>query len=209
MAESPDGTAGKHTAVETIKAEHRALADVLVLLQHLLRDIVAGHTEVDFRLLSSALYYLDDFACCCHHPKEERYLFVAIRRYVPHALGTLNGLQAEHHRDDGYVRGLHRLLVLYQAGAPDALIRLSSTLDIYAAMLFDHMRREEALMETVGDAIPAVEWNAIAKGFAAEDDPLFGKSPKQEFAKLRDRIANLLPRKMRLHSGTSKQLRLD
>jgi hemerythrin-like domain-containing protein len=185
--------------LETIEAEHRSIRGVLKLLQRLLADIAAEHTEVDFGVLAAALYYLDDFACRCHHPKEDKYLFAAIRRHVPPALTTLNGLQAEHQRDDQYIRELHRLLVLYQAGAPDALKRLVASLDIHAAMLYEHMRKEEALFESIGDAIPRADWRDIAEGFAAEDDPLFGRSPKEEFAKLRHRIVNLLPIKMRLH----------
>ena len=187
----------KASALETIKDEHRSMAGVLKLLQRLLSDIAAEHTEVDFGVLALALYYLDDFACRCHHPKEDKYLFAAIRRHLPSALTTLNGLQAEHQRDDHYIRDLHRFLVLYQAGAPDALKHLVASLDIYAAMLYDHMRKEEALFDSIGDSIPQADWRGIAEGFAAEDDPLFGKSPKEEFAKLRHRIVNLLPSKMR------------
>jgi hemerythrin-like domain-containing protein len=187
----------KASALETIKEEHRSIAGVLKLLQRLLEDIAVEHTEVDFGLLAAALYYLDDFASRCHHPKEDNYLFVAIRQHLPNALTTLNGLQAEHQRDDHYIRELHRLLVLYQAGAPEALKRLIGSLDIYAAMLYDHMRKEEMLFDTIGDSIPQTQWRDIAERFAADDDPLFGKSPKEEFAKLRHRIVNLLPRKMR------------
>ena len=186
-------------ATETIKAEHRALSSVLQVLRHVLHDISAEHAQPDFALLSAALYYIDDFACRCHHPKEDQYLFAAIRRHAPQAGATLASLQGEHQRDDVFVRDLHRLLVLYQGGAPDALRRLRASLDIYTAMLYEHMRKEEVLIETFGDAIPEDEWRTIAEGFGREDEPLFGPAPQKEFAKLRARIINLLPSKMRLH----------
>src|SRR5688500_10750519 len=159
-------------AIETIKAEHRALGEVLQLFQHLLRDIIAQHVEADYTLLCAALYYIDDFACRCHHPKEDQYLFPAIRRHASEAGTTLSGLQAEHQRDDLFVKDLHRLLVLYQAGAPGALKRLSASFDIYATMLCGHMRREEGLLDAFADAIPQKEWQAIAEGFGREDEPL-------------------------------------
>lgn len=187
-------------AIETIRAEHRALSSVLEVLRRLLRDITAEHAQPDFALLSAALYYIDDFACRCHHPKEDQYLFAALRRHAPQTGPTLAGLRSEHQRDDVFVRDLHRLLVLYQGGAPDALKRLCASLDIYAAMLYEHMRKEEILMESFAEAIPEDEWRTIAEGFGREDEPLFGPAPQKEFDKLRARIINLLPSKMRLHA---------
>jgi hemerythrin-like domain-containing protein len=203
MDESAAPAAARDAAIATLRAEHRSIADVMQLLQHLLAEIAAGHMDVDFRLLSSALHYMDDFACCCHHPKEDRHLFVAVRKHAPQLRTTVNGLQAEHQADDHYIRELHRLLVRFQAGAADALERLSSSLDVYAAILYGHMRKEEALLDAVADVLPDAEWRAIADGFAAEDDPLAGGSRKHEFAKLRERITLLLPRKMRSRSAES------
>jgi hemerythrin-like domain-containing protein len=196
---------GTHRAavIETIRGEHRALGEVLWLFQHLLRDIAADHAQPDFTLLCTALYYIDDFACRCHHPKEEQYLFAAIRRHAPEARTTLTALQSEHQRDDVFVRDLHRLLVLYQAGAPLALKRLIASLDIYAAMLYQHMQREEALLDAFADAVPAEEWRAVAEGFCREDEPLFGPAPQKEFEKLRARIVNMLPTKLRHRASQS------
>ena len=203
MDDSPSPAPARDAAIATLRAEHRSIADVMQLLQHLLAEIRAGHMEADFRLLSSALYYMDDFGCRCHHPKEDRYLFVAVRRHAPQLTAAVNGLQAEHQADDRYIRDLHRLLVLFQAGAADALSRLTSALDVYAAMLYEHMRKEESLLDALGDVLPAAEWRAMADGFAAEDDPLAGGSRKHEFAKLRERITLWLPRKMRVRPSAS------
>ena len=60
------------------------------------------------------------------------------------------------------------------------------------------MRREETLLDTTGSAIPDSDWHAIGEAFAAEDDPLFGSKPREQFEKLRQRITNRLPRKMRV-----------
>ena len=201
MNASDTAGTGRSSAIQTIKTEHRVLAEVIQLLQHLLRDLATQHAEPDFALLCTALYYIDDFACRCHHPKEDQYLFAAVRRHAPDAAATLIGLQSEHQRDDLFVRDLHRLLVLYQAGAPAALKRLSASLDIYAAMLYEHMRREEALLDAFADTVPDDEWQAIAEGFGREDEPIFGPAPQKEFAKLRARIINMLPSKMRMHSA--------
>jgi hemerythrin-like domain-containing protein len=189
--------ADKETVLETIQREHRALRQVLELLQHLLGSIAEQHSAPDFELLSVALYYIDEFPTRCHHPKEERYLFEAVRKHVPEHAPLLNRLQAEHLLDTRMLRDLHSALVRYQAGAPDGLQLLRARLDIYVAMLQEHVCKEEELLLEIRHALPAGEWHAIAEGFSADEDPLFGKAQRREFDMLRDRIRSRLPSKLR------------
>lgn len=179
-------------AIAVIRAEHRALCDVMELLQRTLREIVDATAKPDFALLSAALYYIDDFACRCHHSKEDQHLFGAIRRHAPQAAATVNALESEHQGDDHFLKDLHRQFVLYQGGAPGALERLSACLAIYATMMYEHMAKEEALLDATAIAVPEIEWHAIAEGFAGDDDPLFGTAPRHEFERLRERITVLV-----------------
>ena len=188
----------KTAAIETIKQEHSVLAQVLELLRELLRGIAAGHTEPDFRLLSLALYYIDEFPARLHHPKEDRYLFAALHRHTAQFDPLLRRLESEHDRDRETIADLHRLFVFYQAGAPEALDAFRAAIENYAAMLYEHMRSEEGLLAACGEHVTDEEWRAIAEAFARDDDPVFGSEPRHEFAVLRHRIANMLPRKMRL-----------
>ena len=194
----------KAIATDTIRQEHRALGEVIELLQHLLHDIAADHTTPEFHLLSLALYYIDDFQSRLHHPKEEEHLFSAVRRHTRELDHTIAQLRSEHHTDAQTIRELHRLLVMYQAGAPDALRNLCTSLDVYAEMLHEHMRREEALIDDPRAALPEAEWRAIGAAFLADEDPLFGTERRREFALLHHRIVNLLPRKMRRTAGTPR-----
>jgi hemerythrin-like domain-containing protein len=133
-------------AAGTIRQEHRALGAVIEVLQRLLRDIAAEHIEPDFRLLSTALYYIDDFPERCHHPREERYLFTALRARSPEFDPLLDDLESEHVTSAHTLARLHRVLVHYQADAPGALAALRAGVDAYAAMLSAHMRKEEAVL---------------------------------------------------------------
>jgi branched-chain amino acid transport system ATP-binding protein len=187
----------RRIATDTIREEHRALGEVIELLTHLLDDIAAGHNEPEFHLLALALYYIDDFQCRLHHPKEEQHWFFAVRRRTRELDHTIAQLRSEHHTDTQTLRELHRLFVLYQAGAPDALRNLRTSLDVYAEMLREHMRKEEALLEDPRAALPEAEWRAIGEAFLADEDPLFGVRRRREFEVLHQRIVNLLPRKMR------------
>lgn len=187
----------RRIAIATIKAEHRSLGEVIELLQHVLTDIALGHSTPEFELLSLALYYIDDFQCQLHHPKEDEHLFAAIRRHTRELDHAIAQLRSEHRTDEQMVRELYRLVVIYQAGAPDALENLRTSLDVYAEMMYEHMRKEETLLEDNRVVLPDEEWRAIASAFRADEDPLFGVQRRREFALLHHRIVNLLPRKMR------------
>lgn len=190
----------RRVAMDILRDEHRALGDVIDLLQRLLRDAAAGYGEPDFQLLSLALYYIEDFQCKVHHPREDRHLFAAVRRCTSELDREIAQLAAEHRSDAGMVRELCRLLVHYQAGAPDALSHLRTSLDVYAGIMLDHMSREESLMDDPRVALPDEAWRAIASAFLAEADPLF-RERRREFDMLHHRIVNLLPRKMRHPRG--------
>lgn len=191
----------KEIAVGTLQQEHRTLGAVVEVLQRLLRDIAAEHTEPDFRLLSSALYYIDDFPERCHHPKEERYLFRALRARSSEFDPLLDELESEHVSSAHTMNHLHRALVHYEADAPQALAALRAGVDAYAAMLSEHMRKEEHLLTQAEALLTEDDWSEMASAFQSDDDPLFGAKPRETFRRLRFRIQSLLPRKMRLGTG--------
>lgn len=74
---------------------------------------------------------------------------------------------------------------------------LKSRVDAYAALLREHMRKEEALLEKARGFLTEAEWRNIADAFASNDDPLLGDHGPEEFRKLRLRIINRLPSKIR------------
>lgn len=192
------GVTAYERALETIRQEHHALGFVMEMLQHLLVDIAKQHAEPDFALLAAALYYIDDFPERCHHPKEDEYLFKAVRQRTGELNAALDALQAEHVRSAQMNAYLQGALVHYQGGAPEGLRRFKDAVDAYAAMLRDHMVKEEQLLAQVRDALTEEDWQKIAAAFEANDDPLFGANPREEFRRLYQRIVSRLPRKMRL-----------
>lgn len=193
-----DGMAmsARDVVTATIKREHYALEMVLAVLQRLIGDIAEQRAEPDFALFSAALYYIDDFPERCHHPKEDEYLFKALRRRTTRHDAVLDDLQAEHIRSAQMAGYLQRALVHYQGGAPGGLKLFGAAVDAYAGMLRDHMRKEDELLEQAPADLAEEDWKGIAAAFDANDDPLFGKNRRDEFNKLYLRIINLLPRKM-------------
>ena len=185
-------------SVAIIKQEHRALEMVLEVLRRLVGDIAEQRSERDFALLAAALYYIDDFPERFHHPKEDKYLFNALRRRTTQFNAVLDELQAEHIRGAQMNGYLQRAFVHYQGGAPDGFKPFRAAVDAYAGMLRDHMRKEEELLAQPPDCLTGQDWHEIAAAFDANDDPLFGSNQREEFRKLYFRIVNLLPSKIRM-----------
>lgn len=186
----------RETAVATIKAEHRSLRLVVTALQQLLDEVAAQHAEPDFALLAAAVYYIDEFPERCHHPKEDMYLFKALRSRTAKFNDVLDDLQAEHISSGQTIRYLQRALIHYLGGAPIGFKLFRDAVDAYAALLEDHMRKEEKLLSQAHDCLTTGDWSEMAAAFTANDDPMFGNAQREEFRRLYDRIVNLLPRKL-------------
>lgn len=184
--------------VGALLEEHRTVRTVLTIVERLLADIEQHGTEPDFGLLCTALYYLDDFPERVHHPKEDEYLFAALRRRTTRLNAVLDRLGAEHVRSPAMLVRVQRELVHYQGGAPGGLRRLRSAVSAYAAMLQEHMRMEEELFGAARGSLTEEDWSAISRAFQSSGDPLASDACRQEFRRLRARILTMLPRKMRI-----------
>jgi hemerythrin-like domain-containing protein len=184
--------------IGTLLEEHRALQTVIGILERLLTDAAERGTVPEFALISSALYYIDDFPERVHHPKEDAHLFAALRRRTNHFNSVLDRVQAEHIRGAQMLARVQRELVHYQGGAPDGLRKLRTAVSAFAAMQHDHMRTEEGVLRDACNYLTHDDWTAIAGAFDSNDDPLSPDSARAEFRRLRSRILTLLPRKMRL-----------
>jgi len=189
--------ASRDRAVAVIQEEHRALGTVVAALQRLLSDLQQGLIEPDYRLLAAMLYYIESFPERQHHPKEDQYLFKALRARTREGSAELDELQGEHVRSGQLIAYLAQTLVRYQGGAPDGLATFVAAVDAYAALLGDHMRKEEGVILPLADAhLTESDWSAMAVAFTENRDPLFGEEASQEMRRLRRRIANLVPRKL-------------
>lgn len=199
MARSDERTerTSRDRAVAVILAEHRALRAVVGVLQRLLDDVRQGLIEPDFRLLAAILYYIEAFPERYHHPKEDSHLFRALRARTREGADTLDELQGEHVRSGQLMAYLAQTLMRYQGGAPDGLDMFTAAADAYAALLNDHMRKEEGIILPLAEAhLTETDWLAMADAFSENRDPLFGDEATQDMRRLRQRIVNLVPRKL-------------
>lgn len=187
-------------AIEFIRAEHRALAGVVLLLRQFANEIRHKGREPDFAFLCALLHYVDAFPQRFHHPKEDDYLFSALRRRHAAAAPLLGELQSEHLRGAELLRNLEKALIRYQGGVPGAAELFCAEAERFAGMQVDHVRKEEEeVLPLARSHLAAEDWRAMRAAFADHDDPLFGARPRQEFERLRLRIMHLAPRRMKQH----------
>ena len=66
-------------AIEIIHRDHVNLDRFLNVLETVVDGLVPDQPKPNLELLYSAVYYTRVFPDRCHHPKEERYLFGAVR----------------------------------------------------------------------------------------------------------------------------------
>lgn len=185
-------------AVRLIVNEHRQLASVLILLESLVEQVVAGKSAPDFRLLATVLCYIDTFPERFHHPKEDQYLFTALRGRTGSATALLERLSQDHRTSEHFLLGLDRCFVAFQAHLPGATRNFSDACAAFVRFHIDHMQTEETeLLPLAAKHLTQGDWENIAAAWAANEDPLRGMDSQATFARLRASIAEQVPEKMR------------
>jgi hemerythrin-like domain-containing protein len=182
------------TALDVIRAEHRALAAVIHGLLHAVREARDRGARPDASLLEAMIRYIEAFPERFHHPKEDRYLFRCLRARDPASAAVLDRLLAEHEEGARRMRSLAAALARYRREGAAALPAFAAEVDAYAVFHWEHMRIEEV------EVLPAAErhlrpedWAEIDAAFGSHGDPLFGIDAQTEFASLFRRIVELAP----------------
>jgi hemerythrin-like domain-containing protein len=188
------GAEDRVNALQTIENEHRSLAAVLDGLLHVVHGIRDHGATPDFDLLSAMVYYIDEFPERLHHPKEDRYLFAALRARCPEAAELLDGLRHEHREGARRMRELEQLLFRYREGGPAEFAAFANAVESFAAFENEHMRKEEhGVLPLARIHLTALDWQEVDAAFAANADPLQGGAEGRRFEQLFTRIVSLAP----------------
>ncbi len=179
-------------AIEIVRSEHRALAAVLTALQAFLAGVDDGTYQLDIDLLKAMIQYITELPDRVHHPKEDGYLFVAVRRRSPETAAVLDVLEEEHrHVHDRWRTLAHALDELERAGRP-GLVAFRSAVDDYVDFQWRHMATEEAeVLPRAQELLLPEDWAAIDAAFAANDNPWEGSAGK--YRALFTRIVSIAP----------------
>jgi hemerythrin-like domain-containing protein len=189
----------KHEAANILREEHRSLAAVVHAMQFLVREIRDKGRAPDFRLLHAMLYYIREYPERLHHPKEDRYLFAALKRRTHEADAVIADLEREHALGEKLLNDLTIALSVFEAGAVDGLERFAAEAGRFADFYWSHMQKEEDQVLPIADRVLADDdWRDIHAAFAANQDPNFSSDAQDEFKRLFTRIVHLTPAPMGL-----------
>lgn len=193
-----ESTAPSH-AIDILRDEHRSIAAILHAWMDLLSRSRSHDARTDVALMQSMLRYLREFPVSVHQPKEERQLFSRLRRRDPSLSFELDELEQQHQRNPELLGGLSmRLAALAEAGrgaaATAALGELSEAVQAYAAFVWNHLGREEAVvLPAARRSLTGEDWQEIDAAFAAECDPGRAADVERDCRHLFSRIVNAEP----------------
>ncbi len=179
-------------ALDIIRSEHRALAAVLSGLQAFVAGVAEGKYTVDFGLLDDMIEYVTEVPDQVHHPKEDQYLFVALRRRSAAAAAILDVLEGEHHEGHARWRALAQALADYRSAGPPGLAAFRAAVDSYFDFQWHHMSKEEtSVLPLSREVLLPEDWVTIDAAFAANDNPWEG--PAGKYRQLFTRIVSIAP----------------
>lgn len=186
------GTAGAMSqALQIIRQEHRNLFRVASMLDAMLHD---ARETPDLAFVRHVIEYIDTFTDRYHHPKEDRYLFAALRRRDRTAEAIIEELESEHAGCPGALARFKDTLTACERGEPGAGEELREKAAQYLKFLIKHMQKEEAIvMPMAQQVLSAEDWAEIDAAFADNRDPLFSTDAKEDMRRLYSRLVNEAP----------------
>ena len=136
------------------------------------RPITPDPVRLD-RTLSTIATFMRSF----HHPKEDDYLFKAVRERTRKLDDVLAALQHEHARDAGAFQELRQALANTRPGASSQLKDFAVLMESYARAQIEHMRVEKEMVLPVAERVlTSSDWAEIDVAFRANRDPMYGTS---------------------------------
>ncbi len=167
-------------------AEHLALRGIARVLQ-IDAAILRRGGDFDVELWRNIVAYIREFPDRIHHPKEEDFLFKAMRQRSAATAGLLDRLNHEHELEKEKIDALSVALDAFEgdeAGATDHLAELAMD---YADFLAAHLKLEEEEAFPLAERVLTEEdWVGIDAVFAKNQDPLGGAGGEAEAERFRD-----------------------
>ena len=177
-------------AYRVIRSEHFELNLVLACLQQLTQD---ESRQPDFDILYLILDYIEGFPETFHHPKEEAYLFEAVRRRKPEAGPLIDRLCDEHAQGVELMTELRESLAAY-VNDPGAGGRFNEAAMRYVALERAHMQCEEQeILPLALEVLTKEDWQEIAAAFLSNQHPLLNPTRQRQFDKLFGMILRVVP----------------
>ena len=179
-------------SIEIIRSEHRALAAVLLALKAYVDGMAEGKYDPNHELLADMIQYLTEVPDQVHHPKEDLYLFPAMRKRSPEVAAVIDELEAEHGRIDAEWRALAQALAAFKAAGMPGLATFRDAVNRYFDFQWQHVSKEESrILPRALEVLTPEDWSVIDAAFLSNDNPWEG--PAGKYKALFTRIVTLAP----------------
>jgi hemerythrin-like domain-containing protein len=177
-----------------IRDEHRSIGAILHGMEYLVERVRTRKAKIDPRVFSAMIYYLDTFSERMHHPKEDRFLFKALRSRGAEAAAVVADLEKEHAAGGEALKRLEQSLVRYEEGGDKEFSGFAEAVAKFAREYRGHMQKEESFVFPLARRVLSeADWQAIDRAFEENRDPLAAQRESRDFEKLFDRIVSLAP----------------
>lgn len=178
-------------AMRVLMGEHMALKGITRILR-MDAEILDRGQDVDAAVLKSIVEYIETFPDRIHHPKEEHYLFKAMRKRSPEAATALDHLFREHQQENAMIRDFAAAVDAYAQDTAVSRAIMARAARDYADFVEDHIERENREAFPLAERILSEDdWAEIDTAFADNDDPMLGGPQRDKFAALYNRIVGL------------------
>jgi hemerythrin-like domain-containing protein len=174
--------------------EHRSIGAVLHALAFLVDEKRAHGKPLNRDAIRAILYYLDVFPERVHHPKEEQFLFPAVRRRTSEADAVLDTLKQEHLGGEAAIRELEQLLLRYEQGGEAEFSPFADAAERFVKGYREHLRtEEEVVMKVAREALTEGDWIELRAAWSGHTDPLSGFDSHEVNDRMIARIVEMVP----------------
>ena len=177
-----------------LREEPRSICAVLDGLRCLTQYSLTGKATIDPRVLRGLLHYLETYAARLHHPKEDLYLFTAMRQFGPRVESVIAGLEREHAGGERALRDLDHCLARCEITNDRRFTAFANAVEDYARDYLLHMKKEEdEIFPLALELLTAEDWKTIDSACRADHDPFIAAQEKRDLKEALDRVVQLAP----------------
>lgn len=164
----------RNSAMAIIEAEHVAFNGALSWIRGQVALAQAHQTRPDPSIFERGLTFIATFMEQFHHPKEDEFLFKAVREQTHEADEVLATIQHQHAQIPGDFRNLQLALSGTRSGGSSQFGDFVDLFGGFAHSQAEHMRLEGVVFAMAERVLRPVDWEGIDIAFRANRDPLFG-----------------------------------
>ena len=176
-------------ATEILMQEHEVILRVITALETE-AGCLAANQPVRPGFFLDAADFIKGFADGCHHKKEEGVLFEAmVNAGMPRQAGPIPVMLAEHEQGRAFTRGMRDAAVRLAAGDRTARAGVVNTARGYAALLRQHIQKENGILFPMADqVIPAARQAQVAEDFERVEHEETGAGVHEKYLALAEAL---------------------